>query len=170
MVIGWRGLAGSVLVHRTVDAPSASVIPQALLLPCGFVRYPVLLTHVKEFEGFVALIRLAPSGVRGGREAGSVFLACLAMLRMAVSAHGVLPVLSDAERYAWARGRLGLAVPELYAFVPDANDSRARLDPAQRGRASVGVAEECYLVDPASSHMLVSKIKPCMSKYARLVQ
>lgn len=33
-----------------------------------------------------------------------------------------------------------------------------------------GVAKECYLVDPASSHMLVSKIKPCMSKYARLVQ
>ncbi|TXG46548.1 hypothetical protein EZV62_027963 [Acer yangbiense] len=28
--------------------------------------------------------------------------------------------------------------------------------------ASVGVVKECYLVDPASSHMLVSKIKPCM--------
>lgn len=27
------------------------------------------------------------------------------------------------------------------------------------------VDEECYLVDPASSHMLVSKIKPCMCKY-----
>ncbi|TXG46542.1 hypothetical protein EZV62_027957 [Acer yangbiense] len=26
----------------------------------------------------------------------------------------------------------------------------------------VGVVKECYLVDPASSHMLVSKIKPCM--------
>ena len=25
--------------------------------------------------------------------------------------------------------------------------------------------EASYLVDPASSHMLVSKIKPCMSKY-----
>ena len=25
-----------------------------------------------------------------------------------------------------------------------------------------------YLVDPASNHMLVSKIKPCMSKYKRL--
>lgn len=25
------------------------------------------------------------------------------------------------------------------------------------------------LVDPASSHMLVSKIKPCMSKYKQLV-
>ncbi|KAF7801091.1 hypothetical protein G2W53_045218 [Senna tora] len=24
--------------------------------------------------------------------------------------------------------------------------------------------EDCYLVDPASSHMLVSKIKPCMSR------
>ena len=28
--------------------------------------------------------------------------------------------------------------------------------------------EDGYLVDPASSHMLVSKIKPCMSKYKRL--
>jgi hypothetical protein len=27
------------------------------------------------------------------------------------------------------------------------------------------VSEGSYLVDPASSHMLVSKIKPCMSKY-----
>ena len=26
-------------------------------------------------------------------------------------------------------------------------------------------APSSYLVDPASSHMLVSKIKPCMSKY-----
>jgi hypothetical protein len=29
-------------------------------------------------------------------------------------------------------------------------------------------AEGSYLVDPASSHMLVSKIKPCMSKYKQL--
>ena len=28
--------------------------------------------------------------------------------------------------------------------------------------------DESYLVDPASSHMLVSKIKPCMSKYKQL--
>lgn len=33
-----------------------------------------------------------------------------------------------------------------------------------------GRFEDSYLVDPASSHMLVSKIKPCMSKYARPVQ
>ena len=30
------------------------------------------------------------------------------------------------------------------------------------------LSKESYLVDPASSHMLVSKIKPCMSKYKQL--
>lgn len=30
------------------------------------------------------------------------------------------------------------------------------------------VIDGCYLVDPASSHMLVSKIKPCMCKYERI--
>ena len=30
------------------------------------------------------------------------------------------------------------------------------------------VLESSYLVDPASSHMLVSKIKPCMSKYKQI--
>ena len=29
----------------------------------------------------------------------------------------------------------------------------------------IGLLKDSYLVDPASSHMLVSKIKPCMSKY-----
>ena len=38
----------------------------------------------------------------------------------------------------------------------------------RRRRASDGAGSSrrtCYLVDPASSHMLVSKIKPCMCKY-----
>ena len=30
------------------------------------------------------------------------------------------------------------------------------------------VVRNSYLVDPASSHMLVSKIKPCMSQYKLL--
>lgn len=37
-----------------------------------------------------------------------------------------------------------------------------------RPRASPRKLEECYLVDPASSHMLVSKIKPCMCKYEQI--
>jgi hypothetical protein len=37
-----------------------------------------------------------------------------------------------------------------------------------RGRRCGLRAEGCYLVDPASSHMLVSKIKPCMCKYEQI--
>ena len=33
---------------------------------------------------------------------------------------------------------------------------------------SVILFEDINLVDPASSHTLVSKIKPCMSKYKRI--
>ena len=36
-----------------------------------------------------------------------------------------------------------------------------------RGNVAANVIEG-YLVDPASSHMLVSKIKPCMSKHKLL--
>ena len=32
----------------------------------------------------------------------------------------------------------------------------------------LNILHHSYLVDPASSHMLVSKIKPCMSKYKQL--
>jgi hypothetical protein len=32
----------------------------------------------------------------------------------------------------------------------------------------LALAKDSYLVDSASSHMLVSKIKPCMSKYKQL--
>ena len=37
----------------------------------------------------------------------------------------------------------------------------------RRRRLAVPV-QRSYLVDPASSHMLVSKIKPCMSKHKLL--
>jgi hypothetical protein len=35
-------------------------------------------------------------------------------------------------------------------------------------RLSAVLLYDSYLVDPASSHMLVSKIKPCMSKYEQI--
>ena len=34
-----------------------------------------------------------------------------------------------------------------------------------RGSQPAPLSPDSYLVDPASSHMLVSKTKPCMSKY-----
>ena len=39
---------------------------------------------------------------------------------------------------------------------------RVEHGPLELGTSS---RSDSYLVDPASSHMLVSKIKPCMSKY-----
>jgi hypothetical protein len=41
--------------------------------------------------------------------------------------------------------------------------------PALRVAGGPGEVQVRYLVDSASSHMLVSKIKPCMSKYKQLV-
>ena len=38
----------------------------------------------------------------------------------------------------------------------------------RRAWCASGFLSQRYLVDPASSHMLVSKIKPCMSKYKQL--
>ena len=38
----------------------------------------------------------------------------------------------------------------------------------QSRKEAVGKKQGSYLVDPASSHMLVSKIKPCMSKYKQI--
>ena len=48
-----------------------------------------------------------------------------------------------------------------------ANDDCARQSSFITSRACTvpTFRKECYLVDPASSHMLVSKIKPCMCKY-----
>ena len=43
-----------------------------------------------------------------------------------------------------------------------------RKDGHRRARFVFVVRQHSYLVDPASSHMLVSKIKPCMSKYKQL--
>jgi hypothetical protein len=49
--------------------------------------------------------------------------------------------------------------------VTELIDARAWLY-AHDQRVDVGFElSDCYLVDPASSHMLVSKIKPCMSQY-----
>ncbi|KAL2225536.1 UNVERIFIED_CONTAM: hypothetical protein Sindi_3088100 [Sesamum indicum] len=70
------------------------------------------------------------------------------------------PDLSDAEHTVGTRPRP--------LFAPKASVRRfVRTTPATvlgSSHAGGGVGEECYLVDPASSHMLVSKIKPCMYK------
>jgi hypothetical protein len=44
----------------------------------------------------------------------------------------------------------------------------ARLQKKEVKEKACGVLTGRYLVDPASNHMLVLKIKPCMSKYKHL--
>ena len=46
--------------------------------------------------------------------------------------------------------------------------SRGALQRVQKNAFGL-MPQGSYLVDPASSHMLVSKIKPCMSKYKLLI-
>lgn len=57
----------------------------------------------------------------------------------------------------WARSVVALPYGNAHIRLPS-------------GRCSLASAsvQDSYLVDSASSHMLVSKIKPCMSKYKQL--
>ena len=74
-------------------------------------------------------------------------------------------VLLDAED-AKGRGLRSLVTTLLYVLICDRQLQLRRVfDVFGRSHAGCDVDKECYLVDPASSHMLVSKIKPCMCKY-----
>ena len=50
-------------------------------------------------------------------------------------------------------------------LLNETHNERTAIRPPSGGSASSRSPQARYLVDPASSHMLVSKIKPCMSKY-----
>ena len=72
----------------------------------------------------------------------------------------------------WTPGALLGAPPfqlitTLAAPSGQARRAGARSPPGRRA-SRTGVKKDSYLVDSASSHMLVSKIKPCMSKYKQL--
>jgi hypothetical protein len=75
---------------------------------------------------------------------------------------------AEPDRCGVFRSELGSVVPATADFEPPT--SVINLPPGLQmvsGGAAVAV-KGSYLVDPASSHMLVSKIKPCMSKYKQL--
>ena len=97
-----------------------------------------------------------------------MFLACIALWQ-AVEAHEAVARSLGCGMSCMGAGSRPLLAQAMHLSL-DTNDSRGRLDPIAAyvldgAHAVVGVVEECYLVDPASSHMLVSKIKPCMCKY-----
>jgi hypothetical protein len=87
----------------------------------------------------------------------------------AVEAHGAVARSLGCGMSCMGAGSWPLLSQAMHLSL-DTNDCRGRLDPVvayvlDRTHVAVGIVEECYLVDPASSHMLVSKIKPCMCKY-----
>ena len=95
---------------------------------------------------------------------------CLVASRVVDVDHVGVLVASDAEHH------MGLGPLAPFANVPSEHHHSALHDRCACPRCSLpsgepgppgnlGIDEECYLVDPASSHMLVSKIKPCMCKY-----
>jgi hypothetical protein len=78
------------------------------------------------------------------------------------------PEVCVASLVRWAKIKMKTFCAEsgtLSGFDPGSVNRRSRSSlaaPPLRGAATR--VDDSYLVDPASSHMLVSKIKPCMSK------
>lgn len=80
------------------------------------------------------------------------------------------------SRMRWMRRDGGLRPPapaRLSFGYLRTNDAPPAGGPSTRSREGGAPAARtssrvCYLVDPASSHMLVSKIKPCMCKYEQI--
>jgi hypothetical protein len=64
--------------------------------------------------------------------------------------------------------RQGWAMAKVRVFATPIEVTNPIALRAKRAAARRSVSNGSYLVDPASSHMLVSKIKPCMSKYKQL--
>jgi hypothetical protein len=116
------------------------------------------------FEGTrrqVLLPPLAPA-VAGRREAGLEAVAVRPRLRRSTAAS------ARSARACFRMRRMlsvGLVPPSLPSVAPSEGRPAPPPRPLGRDAGGAGVAKGCYLVDPASSHMLVSKIKPCMCKY-----
>src|SRR5947209_3181246 len=89
-----------------------------------------------------------------------------------VGKHARDPVSPRAHEGSWKREaeRATPVVHGLRIRMVDRGNETSDFRTASSGLLGTSAEgrEDGYLVDPASSHMLVSKIKPCMSKYKRL--
>ena len=141
-----------------------------VLVSLGRRRFPVLYTFREGIRSArTSRFRLVPrpSGLRRGVD-------------LKASAVFHVPCTHTRARVAGPRRRarsLGCGTPGGYeasaSICPETSVPRfvrttvvpVLVGSSRLGSCGAGVGEECYLVDPASSHMLVSKIKPCMCKY-----
>jgi hypothetical protein len=121
--------------------------------------------HVWLFGGFLALCQ---AGFRGSGDEGRSCRPVDPLCRRPWEGEAFWP--RTAPRCGRGRGNEDPRSPNHGPVCLVVERSRARPGEAERCRCRRPTAglEDSYLVDPASSHMLVSKIKPCMSKYKRI--
>jgi hypothetical protein len=75
-------------------------------------------------------------------------------------------LLSTEQLFAMEQGDVGKQMKQI---AWELLQSRKAFESTRDGLSAVlAGCVNSYLVDPASSHMLVSKIKPCMSKYKQI--
>ena len=171
MVLGSCVLAGSVPsgIELSNSGPLQSV-SHAANVPWVRKRDPVLRTSIDGNRmPKQSLFRPMPSGATGRTQCHALCPEHAPEIGVVASVHECMVVLSDAERSLGegSRPRSSDAthfVPRLKRRSCLVLASFTALS-AHRVPCGADVAKECYLVDPASSHMLVSKIKPCMCKY-----
>jgi hypothetical protein len=151
------------LRHRTVSARAASVTQQEFLVlrtdSCTCYLSKGMLPLV---DPFLPRPERTGEGHRGSACAPSH---CCAFMRASCCGFPGCCLMSRIRNIRWAWGLCTLDVQFPSVLSLDMYDCRARCGFSRTLPAS---AKECYLVDPASSHMLVSKIKPCMCKYEQI--
>ena len=153
MVAGLHGFAGSVLAHQTIwRAPNQR---------CSKRHSNTILV-----DSF--LVDAPHEALAGPRSCPCVPCVPRGQCIIDVDHVGVF-MASNAEHHMGLRPLAPFAnVPsERHRFAPHDRCSRPRFswslgEPGPPTGANID--KECYLVDPASSHMLLSKIKPCMCK------
>ncbi len=130
----------------------------------------VLATYHEGMLPLVVPFLLLPALLAGGRHRSGTRVPGEPHALCAVSVLEFPLDISDAER---KRGGGPLRPPIVHS--KPCRSMRTTVVPVASTRPSrssvwrgADVEEECYLVDPASSHMLVSKIKPCMCKYEQI--
>ena len=168
MVIGLYSTAGSVLRHRTVGSYPASSTHQDS--SCARVWFLFWLPITKECRLSSSLSSSCWPCWREDDIVAALVSRTSHTRCDAVSVLELSPDISDAEHQ---RGGGPLRPPIVHS--KPCRSMRTTVVPVASRRPSrssvwrgADVEEECYLVDPASSHMLVSKIKPCMCKYEQI--
>ncbi|KAG9438730.1 hypothetical protein H6P81_021325 [Aristolochia fimbriata] len=166
-----RAAASSLLPFPFTARTSRGLVGSLAFPWCLCVFFPRRGSSPLMYSPFETRRRPVAAGTGGRNRRPRIFLPRLVSRRCART--------PDARKCSWTH--VNAAVPM------DLVDSRTKSDrlqllldrrcprPVLRRALASGAAVEaprlsrgCYLVDPASSHMLVSKIKPCMCKYEQI--